>query len=86
MELKSKKCYNLLKKGSGSELIYLIEIRFVRCTDGTNRFILEYTEIYGSFQCGVDFEDVVYISEAKMTKSMKDRLISKGYIKDKENK
>lgn len=77
MELEKNKCYNLLMKGKGEELIFLLSVDYCRTINGKNRFTLSYSEVYGAFETCVDFEDIEYIYEVPMTDTIIQRLIDK---------
>lgn len=77
MELEKNKCYKILSKDSGEELIFLLHIDYCRTVYGKSRFTLSYSEVYGMFETCIDFENVEYIYEVPMTDEIKQRLIDK---------
>lgn len=77
MRLEKNKCYNLLQKGKGDELIFLLGVDYHRTVNGKSRFTLSYSEVYGIVETCVDFEDVEYLYEVPMTDTIKQRLIDK---------
>lgn len=77
MQLEKNKCYNLLRRGKGEELIFLLSVDYCRTIYGTNRFTLSYSEVHGVVETCVDFENVEYIYEVPMTDAIKQRLVNK---------
>lgn len=77
MKLATNKCYMLVKKGGGEELIFLLSIDYVRTVNGKNRFTLNYSEVYGYIETCIDFEDIDYIYPVPIDETIKNRLIQK---------
>lgn len=77
MKLEKNKCYNLLAKDKGEQLIFLLGVDYCRTIYGKSRFTLSYSEVYGIVETCVDFENVEYIYEVPMTDKIKQRLIDK---------
>ena len=77
MELEKNNCYQLVKKKAKDELIFLLSVDFVRTILGQNRFILNYSEVYGCIETCIDFEDIDYIYPVEIDEHIKKRLIEK---------
>ena len=77
MELVKNKCYQLLRRGKGEELIFLLSIEYCRTIDGTSRFTFSYSEVYGGVECSTDLAEIEYIYEVPMTNDIKQRLVRK---------
>lgn len=77
MKLEINKCYNLLQKGGGTQLIFLLSVEYIRTIYGENRFILNYSEVYGICETSIDFEDIEHIYSVEINDAIKKRLVSK---------
>ena len=77
MRLKENTLAILLRKKASAELIFILSIDFGRNVYGKNYIAINYSEVYGSFEKTIFFEDISYLQEAEMTEDIKKRLIQK---------
>lgn len=77
IELKAGQILRIGIKGASEVLAFVLDISYVRTTCGSNRFIIHYSDIWGCIETGVDFQNVEYLVEEKMTPKIKARLLDK---------
>lgn len=91
--LKEGTLVKMARRGMGEDIVFILGVSFTRTIIGYNRFLIDYSEVFGYTETSVDFEDIDYMVEIEMTEQIKNRLFEKwgeevckerGVLKNKE--